>query len=154
MREYLRVARLYIIVLAIFTVGRLAVGFRGVPYERGHHFFSLVIMTMMASCFYGAFCRSWRGYTVTRAMGVGATLALLSQAVILVMTVLSYALHVDTYFSNPRAVMGPSAAGPVSFVVAVGSRLGGAVVNVAMNALSAAVGWVMGAVLPEPGRAP
>src|SRR5262249_45096894 len=49
MREYLRVARLYIIVLAIFTVGRLAVGFRGVPYERGHHLFSLVIMTLMAS---------------------------------------------------------------------------------------------------------
>src|SRR5262249_55981018 len=50
----------------------------------------------------------------------------------------------------PRAVMGPGATEPVGFVVAVGSRLGGAVVNVALNALSAAVGWAMGNALPSP----
>ena len=61
MNEYLRVARLYMVVLAIFTVGRLFMGARGVPYERGHHVFSLVTMSLMASAFYGAFCRRWRG---------------------------------------------------------------------------------------------
>src|SRR5437773_397552 len=101
MKEYLRVARLYMIVLAIFTVGRLVVGFRGVPYERGHALFSLVTMSLMASTFYGAFCRRWRGYTVTQAMAVGATIGLLAQVVILVATVLSYAFHVDTYFVSP-----------------------------------------------------
>jgi|SRR5438477_9182044 len=153
MKEYLSVARLYMIVLAIFTIGRLAVGFRGVPYEKGHAIFSLVTMSLMAATFHGAFCRRWRGYTVTQAMGLGATIAVLAQAVILVITVLSYALHLDTYFVNPRAILGPSGAGPVGFGVALGSRVGGAVVNVAMCAVAAALGWIMGVTLPEPGRA-
>jgi len=153
MKEYLRVARLYMIVLAIFTAGRLVVGFRGVPYERGHALFSLVTMSLMAATFHGAFCRRWRAYTVTQAMGLGATIALLAQAVILVATVVSYVFHLDTYFVNPRAILGPTGTGPVSFGVAVGSRVGGAVVNVAMCAVAAALGWVMGLTLPEPGRA-
>jgi hypothetical protein len=153
MSEYWRVARLYMVVLAIFTVGRLITGLRGVPYEKGHHIFSLVTMSLLASAFYGGFCRKWRGYTVPRAMAVGATLALLGQAVILVMTVLSYALHLDTYFVNPRAIAGADAAGPISFLAAVGSRVGGMVVNVAMCAVAAAVGWVMGATLPDAGPA-
>src|SRR3954462_472654 len=77
MSEYWRVARLYMVVLAIFTIGRLITGLRGVPYEKGHHIFSLVTMSLLASAFYGGFCRKWRGYTVPRAMAVGATLALL-----------------------------------------------------------------------------
>ena len=104
MNEYLRLARLYMIVLAIFTVGRLATGFRGVPYEKGHAIFSLVTMTFIACAFYGAFGRKWLGYSVTKAMGLGLTIGLLGQAVILTMTVLSYALHIETYFVNPRAL--------------------------------------------------
>ncbi|HUG54569.1 MAG TPA: hypothetical protein VMR21_13260 [Vicinamibacteria bacterium] len=150
MREYIRVARLYMIVLAIFTVGRLLMGARGVPYERGHHVFSLVIMTLLASAFYGAFCRKWLGYTVTKAMGLGATLGLLCQVVVLVATVASYALGAETYFVHPRAVMGPDAEGPIPFGQALVSRVGGAVINAALNALAAAIGWVMGATLPEP----
>src|SRR5947207_5710134 len=107
MKEYLSVARLYMIVLAIFTIGRLAVGFRGIPYEKGHALFSLVTMSLMAATFHGAFCRRWRGYTVTRAIGLGATIGGLAQVVILLMTLVSYALHLDTYFVNPRALLGP-----------------------------------------------
>src|SRR5438477_13014548 len=107
MKEYLRVARLYLIVLAIFTIGRLALGVRDVPYERGHAVFSLVTMSLMAATFHGAFCRRWRGYTVAQAMGMGATIGALAQAVILLATVLSFAFHADTYFVNPRALLGP-----------------------------------------------
>ncbi len=150
MNEYLRLARLYMIVLAVFTVGRLAVGARGIPYERGHAIFSLVTMSFMASAFYGAFCRKWRGYSVTRAMGLGLTIGLIGQTVILLATVLSYALHVDTYFINPRALNAP---GPIPFGQALVGRVGGLVVNCMMNAIAAAIGWVMGALLPDPGRA-
>ena len=150
MNDYLRVARLYLIVLAIFTVGRLVVGARGIPYERGHHVFSLVTMTLLASAFYGAFCRKWRGYGVTQAMGVGLTLGLMAQLVILVATVLSYTFHADTYFANPRALNATEA---VPFGTAVLGRLGGLVVNAIMSAIAGAVGWVMGATLPDPGRA-
>lgn len=150
MNDYLRVARLYMIVLAIFTVGRLLTGARGVPYENGHHVFSLVTMTVLASCFYGAFCRKWRGYSVTQAMALGLTIGLLAQVVILLATVLSYALHVDTYFVNPRAL---NAAEQPSFGVAVAGRVGGLVVNAIMSAIAAAIGWVMGAILPAAGEA-
>src|SRR5260370_17318973 len=70
MNEYLRLARLYMIVLAIFTMGRLVTGFRGVPYERGHAIFSLVTMSFLSSALYGAFSRKWLGYSVTKAMGL------------------------------------------------------------------------------------
>ena len=147
MKEYLRVARLYMIVLAIFTIGRLALGARGVPYERGHHVFSLVTMSLIASALYGGFCRQWRGYGVAKAMGLGLTIGLLGQVVILVATVVSYALHLDTYFVNPRALNSPV---PLSFGAALLSRIGGLVINSAMNALAAAIGWVMGPTLPQP----
>jgi hypothetical protein len=32
-------------------------------------------------------------------------------------------------------------------------RIGGLVINSAMNAIAAAIGWVMGTTLPEPGKA-
>jgi hypothetical protein len=147
MNEYLRLARLYMIVLAIFTVGRLATGFRGVPYENGHAVFSLVTMSVLSCAFYGAFTRRWLGYSVTKAMGLGATIGLIGQVVILTMTVLSYALHVDTYFVNPRAL---NATGPISFGAALGGRIGGLVVNCVMCAIAAAIGWVMGTALPPP----
>jgi hypothetical protein len=150
MNDYLRVARLYLIVLVIFTVGRLAVGARGVPYERGHHIFSLVTMTLLASCFYGAFCRKWRGYGVTQAMGVGATVGLMAQAVILVVTVVSYAFHLDTYFVNPRAL---NATETVPFATAVVGRTFGLIVNTIMSAIAGAVGWALGVTLPDPGEA-
>lgn len=147
MKQYLRVARLFMIVLAVFTLGRLAVGARGIPYERGHHIFSLVSMTLIASAIYGGFCRQWRGYGVARAMGLGLTIGLLSQVVILLATVLSYAFHVDTYFVNPEALNSPVS---LSFGAALVSRIGGLVVNSVMSGLAAAIGWVMGKTLPEP----
>jgi hypothetical protein len=153
MSDYLRVARLYMIVLAIFTVGRLLTGARGVPYENGHHVFSLVTMTFLASAFYGAFCRKWRGYGVMQAMALGLTIGLLAQVVVVLATVLSYALQVDTYFVNPRAITGEAAPQPLPFGSALGFRLGGLVVNAIMNAIAAAIGWVMGALLPAPGEA-
>ena len=153
MNEYLRLARLYMVVLAVFTVGRLVVGFRGVPYERGHAIFSLVAMTFLASAFYGGFSRKWLGYSVSKAMGLGLTIGLIGQVVILLATVASYALHVETYFSNPRALdprVDPTVAIP--FGAALLARLGGLVVNSLVNAIAAAVGWVMGATLPDSGK--
>jgi hypothetical protein len=146
MHEYLRVTRPYMVLLAVFTVGRLVLGFRGVPYDRGHHVFSIVILSLLSSLFYGGFCRKWRGYTVAQALAVGATIGLMSQLVIFVLTFLSYALHIDTYFVNPRAL---NATGPISFAAAMAGRLGGLVINTATHSVAAALGWVMGATLPD-----
>jgi hypothetical protein len=146
MHEYLRVTRPYMVLLAVFTVGRLVLGFTGVPYERGHHVFSIVILSLLSSMFYGGFCRKWRGYTVAQALAVGATIGVMSQLVIFLLTFLSYALHVDTYFVNPRALNAP---GPISFAAAMAGRLGGLVINTATHSVAAALGWVVGATLPD-----
>ena len=151
MREYLRVTRPYMVLLAVFTVGRLVLGFRGVPYERGHFIFSIVILSLVSSIFYGGFCRKWRGYTVAQALAVGGTIGLVSQLVIVVGTVLSYALHVPTYFVDPRAIRGLTTPDleAVSFGAAMLARIGGLVINTATHSVAAAVGWVMGATLPD-----
>jgi hypothetical protein len=146
MHEYLRVTRPYMVLLAAFTIGRLALGFGGVPYARGHYVFSLVILSLLSSIFYGGFCRKWRGYTMAQALAVGATIGLVSQTVILVLTFLSYVLHVDTYFVNPRALNAP---GPISFAAAMAGRLGGLVINTATHAVAAGLGWVVGGTLPD-----
>jgi hypothetical protein len=149
MSENLRVARLYLVVLALFTVGRWVMGVRGVPYERGHHVFSLVTLTVLASVFHAAFCRKWRGYSVLQAIGLGITLGLMSQVVILLATALSYALNVDTYFVNPRALNVEAA---LTAGEALPRRLGGLVANTLFNGIAGGIGWVLGATLPEPGR--
>ena len=82
--------------------------------------------------------------------GARLTIGLIGQIVILTMTVLSYALHIDTYFVNPRALNAP---GPLPFGEALVGRLGGLVVNSVMCAIAAAIGWVMGTTLPEPTKA-
>ena len=48
------------------------------------------MLTVMASVFYAAFCRRWRGFPLLRAMALGATFGLVAQVVIFVATVVSY----------------------------------------------------------------
>ncbi len=150
MSEYLRVARFYGVVLLIFAVGRWVMGARGIPYDKGHHVFSIVILTALAVIFHGAFCRRWRGYTVLQAAALGATLGLMSQVVIVAATALAYAIGADnSYFVNPRAL---NTEVPIGFVEAMGRRAGGLVVNTLMSAILGALGWFLGATLPEADR--
>jgi hypothetical protein len=145
MARYLRLARPYFVLLAIFTVGRWLQGTFQVPYERAHHVFSIVILTLMASAFYGVFCRRWRGFRLSQAVTLGLLFGVVSQLVVFLATVLSYALGVDTFFTNPRAL---NAAEAQSFSQAVVARLGGLVVNPLLAGLASAIGWALGALLP------
>src|SRR5262245_32056387 len=104
MAEYVRVGRLYFLLLAIFAAGRWIQGVAGTPYERGHQVFSIVILTFLAAMYYRAFCRRWRGYRLSQAAIQGLLFGFVSQVVIFTATVLSYALDVQTYFRHPRAL--------------------------------------------------
>ena len=146
MAENLKLARLYLLLLAIFTVGRFVQGALGVPYEKGTWIFSIVIMTLHASVFYGAFCRRWRRFRLWQAAGMGLTLGLISQVVIFLATVASYALGLHTYFNNPIAL---NAAVEVPFGTAILTRIGGLVVNPILAGIAGALGWAMGGALPE-----
>ena len=146
MAEYLRLARLYVLLLAIVTVGRWTLGFQNVPYEKATDKLSIVILTLFASIFYGAFGRRWLNFRIGQAMAMAMLLAFLGQTVIFLSTGASYLLGLETYFNNPIALNAPEA---VSFARAMGIRLGGLVANTILSAIAGALGWAMGALLPH-----
>jgi hypothetical protein len=152
MTENLKLARPYLVLLAVFTVGRWLFGTFHVPYEKGTHVFSIVTLTLYASAFYGAFSRRWPGFRLWRAAGLAMTLGVISQAVIFAATVLSYGLGLHTYFNYPTALLGPDAAGTeVAIGQAVVSRLGGLIVNMILAGIAGSLGWALGGLLPETG---
>ena len=143
--DYLRVGRLYFVLLAIFTVARLVQGATGVPYEKAHHVFSIVTLTFMTAAFFGAFCRRWRGYTALQAMGMGLFFGILAQVVIFTATALSYALGAETFFNYPRALNVESA---IPFSDAMIVRARGLVIGPIFTAIAAGIGWALGSLLP------
>ena len=154
MAENLKLARLYLLLLALFTVGRWLSGTFHVPYEKGTHVFSVVTLTGYAAVFYCAFCRRWRGFRLWRAVGLALTLGLISQAVIFAATLLSYGLGLHTYFNHPTALLGPKAGlTEVPFGRAVVSRVGGLIANPILTGIAGALGWMLGGLLPEYGGA-
>lgn len=146
MADNLRIARLYLVLLAIFAVARFAQGAMGVEYAKAHHVFSIFILTVMASVFYAAFCRRWRGFRLLQAMGLGAMFGFIAQVVIFLATVISYALGIDTFFNHPTALNQASA---VPLARAIGIRAPALVIFPIINAIAAAIGWALGGLLPE-----
>ena len=149
MAETLRVARLFFVLLVLVTIGRWLMGTFGVPYEKGHHLFSIMILTAFSCLYYGAFTRRWLDYRLIQAVLLGVVMGLAGQILILLLTVLSYGLDLSTYFYEPRAIMGPDAVGPVTFGQALVSRAGGLVGNPIATGIAAALGWALGGLLPK-----
>jgi len=147
MAENLKLARLYLLILAIVTAGRWSLGLRHVPYEQGTFMFSIVTTTLFASIFYAAFTRRWLGYRILQAVTLTMLLGLLGQVVVFLSTVASYSLGIDSYFSDSRALTRQE--GAVGFAQAMGIRVGGLVVNTLLNGIAGALGWVTGGVLPS-----
>jgi hypothetical protein len=145
-KQYLRVATLYFVLLAIFTVGRWVTGARGVPYDRGRDWFSIVILTMLSALFYAAFSRRWLGYKLFQAVGLAMTLGFVSQVVIFSATALSYALGLDTYFTHPTAL---NVEAPIPMGEAMVRRASGLVGNTISSGIIGGLGWALGALLPE-----
>ena len=146
MAENLKLARLYFLILAIVAAGRWVMSILDVPYARGTDKMSIVIVTLFSSIFYGAFCRRWRGFKIMQAAVLGATLGFAAQVVIFLSTLASYLLGLETYFNNPIAL---NATAAVPMLSALGLRAFGLVVNTILNGIAGALGWAMGALLPE-----
>jgi hypothetical protein len=146
MAQYLRLARLYFLLLAIFTIGRWMMGtFFARPYDRGNPVFSIVTLTALSAVFYGAFCRRWRGFSAWQSAIMGFIMGLASQIVIMLATALSYSLHLQTYFNHPIALNSPE---PLPFGAAMLTRLGGLVANPITAGITGALGWAFGGLLP------
>jgi hypothetical protein len=148
MAENLRIARLYLVLLAIFAVARFVQGAMGVEYAKAHHVFSIFVLTVLSSVFYAAFCRRWRGFRLLQAMGLGAMFGFIAQVVIFLATVMSYLLGMETFFNHPTALNQPEAV-PLARAVAI--RAPALVIFPIVNAIAAAIGWALGGLLPEGG---
>ena len=151
MRENLRVARFYFLLLALFTVGRWAQSLMHVEYARAHHVFSIVTLTLLSSAYFAAFCRRWRSYSLLQAVMLGMTLGLAAQVVILLSTMASYALGLHTFFNHPTALNAP---GDLPMSEALVRRLQGLVGGPITNGIAALIGWLMGAALPARAHLP
>src|SRR5688500_4906322 len=149
MAEYLRIGRMYFVLLAIFAVARFAQGAMGVPYEKAHHVFSIFILTVLASVFYAAFCRRWRGFRMMQAVTLGALFGFIAQVVIFLATVISYGLGIATSFNHMTAL---NQAQPVGFGRALAIRAPGLVIFPIVNAIAAAIGYALGGMLPDTGE--
>jgi|GEM_PF-1689089 len=147
MAENLRLARLYLVILAIVAGTRWGMSLFGVPYERGTDKVSIVIVTLFSSLFYAAFCRRWRDYRILAAVGLAMTFGVISQLVVLLSTVVSFLFGLHTYFNHPTAL---NQLAEVPFGVALGIRAGGLVANTLTSGIAGALGWAMGGLLPPP----
>ena len=147
MANYLRLSRPYLLLLAIVTLGRWYLGnVAHVPYAIGTDKLSIVIVTLLSSIFYGAFCRRWQGFSVLQALTIAALMGVMSQIVVLLSTVLSYSLGVDSYFTNPRALQSDL---PLGFGAALVVRARGMLGNTVGNAIAGMIGWLLGGLLPD-----
>ena len=148
MAETLRLARPYLVLLGIVALGRWLQGTFHVPYDRGHHVFSIVTLTLLSTVYYGIFTRRWRGYRLLQAVVLGFTLGLINQVLIFVLTVVSYALDLQTFFNHPRALNREDLT-TVPFALALQVRAGGLVGNSIFAGIAGALGWAFGGLLPE-----
>ena len=146
MADMLRVARLFFVLLALVTTGRWLMGTFGVPYENGHHVFSIVILTAFSCIYYGAFTRRWLDYRLIQAVMLGVVMGLAAQILILLLTAASYGFGLETYFNHPTALNAP---GALPFGAAMGVRLGGLVGNSIGAGIVACLGWALGGLLPK-----
>lgn len=146
MSDVVRVARFYWLLLAIFTVGRWAMSLRDVPYDKGHHVFSIVTLTFLSSAFFAAFCRVWRGYGLKQAALLGAVLGFSAQVVIFTSTVASYAFGLDSYFIHPRALQ---AEAPLTLAQALMVRGPALIFGSLIQAVVGLIGWLLGGLLPR-----
>src|SRR5262245_36523308 len=137
MRDSLRVARFYFVLLALFTAGRWAQSLGRVEYSKGHHVFSIVILTFLASAYFAAFCRKWRGYGLLQSVLLGMALGLSAQVVIFLSTVLSYALGLQTFFNHPAVL---EATEPVPLDAALVTRALGLLAGTIASGVAAFIG--------------
>jgi hypothetical protein len=151
MGENLRVVRFYLVLLAIFTVGRWTLGLAGAEYDRTNQIFSIVILTLTSSAYYGYIARNFVGGGIKRALVLGVLLGVCSQIVIFLSTAVSYMAGIESFFNNPRALNVQEA---IPFGQAMAARSVSFVVNTILNAIAGAIGYGIGAVGPKSSELP
>jgi len=143
MDEKARLFRFYLVLLAIFTVGRWGLSLGHADYDKTNQVFSLVILTNMSAAYFGLMTRVFLGGRWKDAVMTGVKLAVASQTVIFLSTAVSYGLGMETFFNNPRAL---NVTAPIGIGEAMGRRLVTFVANCITNGIIGAIGFGIAAV--------
>ncbi len=151
MNDRISFIRLPILLLVLFFLGKLIVGAAGGDYSLGTRLFAMVPLTVHLCLIWGALSRSLRATGAGSAALTGVLIALVAQILIVVGTLGSYILGVDTHFSSPVAIVGVDRA--VGFGEAAFARVFGLLVNCVIGAVAASLGWALGGLVPGGGAA-
>ena len=150
MKEKLDFARLPILLFVIFFVGRLALGAgMGVSkasYDLSNRLFSMVILQVHVGLLWGAVGRRYRGYGIGGSMMAVVLAVLASQILIFAGTAVSYLAGLNTFFNFPEALNQQAA---ISFGAAMAARTITFIANCVIGAITGAIGWTLGGLLPR-----
>ena len=136
------------VLLFLFFLGKLVVGFAGGSYELGNRLFAMVPMTVHLCLFFGAAARAFRGESLGYAAVCGVLIALFAQALIFTGTMGSIVLGLETAFNNPIAIFGTPSRRSRSGAPSA-RRAVGIVINSIIGAISGSIGWALGKLLPS-----
>jgi hypothetical protein len=149
MKEKLEFVRLPILLFVIFFIGRLALGAgMGVSkasYDLSNRLFSMVILEVHVGLLWGAVGRRYRGYGVGGSVTAVVLAVIVSQILIFAGTAISYMAGVNTFFNFPEALNQQS---PMGFGAAMIARTITFVANCVIGAVTGAIGWALGGLLP------
>jgi hypothetical protein len=145
----LRFVRLPLLLIFLFAVGRFTLGLAGVPYApRGNAIFSIVVLTLVSSLYWGALSGRVGGFSWMGAVLVGITIGLFAQLLVFSATLLSYALDLKTsYFLHWDALNVPEGT-VVPMSRALVARTAGLVTNTIIAGVAALIGRSLGALVP------
>lgn len=148
MARHLRLLRPFLVFLCVVATGRWVQSIVGQPYEQGHHIFSTVILSVYSAVFFAMFSRRCFGYRLLDALVLAFLIGLSTQIVIMLSTIASYALGLETYWNHWKALNFTEPT-QVPFGKAMALRLGGLIGNPILSGIAGALGWTVGALLPE-----
>ena len=150
MKEKLQFVRLPILLFVIFFVGRLvlgaALGVSKESYDISNRLFSMVILEVHVGLLWGAVGRRYQGYGIGASITAVVLAVLVSQILIFAGTAFSYIAGVHTFFNFPEALNQQAAIG---FGAAMAARTITLIVNCIIGAVSAAIGWALGGLVPK-----
>ena len=150
----LRYVRLPIVLLALWTCLRFAVGVSGVPYApRGNAMFSVFGLTLISCLYFGAMSGRVGGFGWGGAALSGALIGFAGQLFIFTATLVSYLAGIDTYFTHWDALNIPEGT-TATMAQAMGARTGGLVAGTIAGTLFALVGRLLAKLAPQPAAAP
>jgi hypothetical protein len=145
MKEKAQFIILPALLLLIFFLGKLILSMTGASYQTGVQLFSMVTLQIHLALIWPAVGRKCKGHGIGGAIQVGLMIVLVSQAFIIIGTIVSYPIG-GTHFNNPIALDQDA---PVDFMTAMEIRAGGVVANCAFGVVAAVIGWTMGALIPS-----